>query len=114
MTPCVTPLINFFVVCRSAEYEQQINETASQRDRLENSLKDLQNELTQEKIDKEKLNSQMEQMHSAVKHIANCDSLDRSVLLDPEALLMHLAQNPQLITNLNEKHKGIAEVRFCP
>lgn len=75
-------------------------------------MKDLQNELTQEKIDKEKLNSQMEQMYVTVKHIANCDNLDRSVLLDPEALLMQLAQNPHLVTNLNEKHKGIAEVRF--
>lgn len=75
-------------------------------------MKDLQNELTQEKIDKEKLNSQIEQTYLVIKHIANCDNLDRSVLLDPEALLMQLAQNPHLVTNLNEKHKGIAEVGF--
>jgi len=88
-----------------------MNEVASQRDRLENSLKDLQNELTQEKIDKEKLSSQMDLIHTAVRQISNCENLDRNTLWDPEALLTQLAQNPQLITTLKEKYKGIAEVQ---
>ncbi|XP_059468670.1 girdin [Neocloeon triangulifer] len=98
---------------RSSELEQQMNETISQRDLLNNSLKDLQNKLTQEKIDKEKLNSQLDSVFSTVKQIANCENIDRITLTDYEAMLTLLAQNPELINTLKEKQKGITEGGVC-
>ncbi|CAB3379887.1 Hypothetical predicted protein [Cloeon dipterum] len=99
-------------VQRSAEFEQQMNEVIIQRNLLDDSLKNLQNNLTQEKIDKEKLVSQLDSVYNTVKQIANCENLDRCVLTDYEALLSQLAHNPDLINTLKEKQKGITEGEF--
>lgn len=96
--------------CRSSEYEQQLKEITSKSDMLENSLKDLQNELYLEKLDKEKFSSHFETVFNNLKSIANIDTTDKAWLLDKDSLVERLASNSELIKILTEHEKSASKV----